>query len=141
MIDIALLQKNGKFDIDFKDGDIAKTQSLIPAILMSIFCKARAELSQVNNQIDRRGGHFTNSFSQEGYEIGSLLWLYTEQNKIDESTIDDIEDTINKGLEWLVNDGYLQDIETEAVFVDNKLTINIITLDSLGNQDNYNYTI
>ncbi len=134
MIDVEIYN-NGAFDISFENGDIKHCYetdkennvkpSLRTAILMSIFCEKRADDFLVEN-IENRRGHYSNQFNQvDDYEVGSFYWLFTEQEKIAENSRDDLQDTINEGLQWLVDDGYLSQIECNIDIANNKYVINI----------------
>ena len=84
-IDFKLNQDKNYWDLDIENGDIAKTDSLDTAIYMSVFCEKRA--NQLSEPTLRRG-HFTNQFNLiTGYEVGSLLWFYTEQAKQTDSNL------------------------------------------------------
>jgi phage gp46-like protein len=138
MIDLALTNNN-YFDIDFENGDFKYCYDLKTAIIMSIFCEKRADPLQVP-QVDQRRGDFTNQFNLvNGYEVGSLYWLYTSQNKIDEANKEDLQDTINESLQWLIDDNYLNDIECNVEITDNQYVINIATTDTFNAKTSYTF--
>ena len=137
MIDIELTTDKDLFDIDFENGDIKHCSDLKTAIFMSIFCEKRADRSQVE-QIDIRRGHFANEFNLiSDYEVGSYFWLYSSQNKVDESTKEDLQDTIIEGLQWLIDDNYLSDIDCNIDILNNKYIINITTTDNFNFKQSY----
>jgi len=137
MIDIELNNNKNFFDIDFQNGDIKYCNDLKTAIFMSIFCEKRADRSQVE-QIDIRRGHFANEFNLiSDYEVGSYFWLYTSQNKVEESTKEDLQDTITEGLQWLIDDNYLTDIECNVDILNNQYIINITTTDNFNFKQSY----
>ena len=113
--DIKLTQNSTtkNWDISFSNGDFALTEGLDTALYLSVLGEARASASQVPNPALRRG-HFTNTFSRvEGYEIGSLLWHYsqlpnTEQNR------SLVEDSVSNGTKWLLDDSIVADINVEV---------------------------
>jgi phage gp46-like protein len=108
--DIKLTQNkiSKNWDISFEKGDFALTEGLDTALYLSVLGEVRASSSQVENPVLRRG-HFTNEFSNvEGYEIGSLLWFFsqlpnTEENK----TL--AEDSIRNGIQWMLSDAIVAD--------------------------------
>lgn len=115
-IDIALIQaENGTWDIDFEGGDLKQTDGLDTALYMSVLMEKRAAPSQVSSPRLRRG-HFTNEFNRvPNYEVGSLLWFYTDQQKILESTLINIEDTIiSDGTQWMIEDNILKTVSVSA---------------------------
>ena len=99
---------------------------------MSIFCEARADEDLIIKPELRRG-HFTNQFSRvENYEVGSLFWLYSEQQNNTEENALDLEDAIKQGLEWLIEDKILADIDV-AVVIENSFAY--ITITTTSNQE------
>ena len=137
MIDIELNNDKNLFDINFENGDIKYCKDLKTAIFMSIFCEKRADRSQVE-QIDIRRGHFANEFNLiSDYEVGSYFWLYTSQHKVEESTKEDLQDTITEGLQWLIDDNYLSDIECNVDILNNEYIINITTTDNFNFKQSY----
>lgn len=114
--DLSLTQdSNGFFDIDFENGDFKLTDGLDTALYMSVLSEKRADENQVQFSRNRRG-HFSNLFNRvPGYEVGSYLWVYTEQGVINQATLDNIRDTItNDGLSWMLEDGIVKSIEVEV---------------------------
>lgn len=129
------IYSNSIFDISFENGDIKPCHNLRTAIFMSIFCEKRANASIVES-IENRRGHYSNQFNQvDDYEVGSFYWLFTEQEKIAENSRDDLQDSINEGLQWLVDDGYLSQIECNIDIVNNKYVININYIDILNKKE------
>ena len=137
MIDIIPINNKDFLDFDFENGDLKTTFDLKTAILMSIFCEKRAEQVQ---QFDGKRGHFANQFNLvDGYEVGSLYWLYTEQNKVSEDNKDDLQDTITEGLQWLIDDNLLTEIDCNINIVNNAYTINITTIDNFNKEQSYSF--
>jgi phage gp46-like protein len=115
--DIKLFQdSDGLFDIDFQNGDFALTDGLDSALYMSTFYKQRATASQVSVP-EYREGHFTDIFNEDiNYQIGCYLWLYTKQSRLDDRILSLVEDTIiNDGLQWLIDDNIVRNVNVEAV--------------------------
>jgi len=77
---------------------------------MSVFCDKRA--NSLSEPTLRRG-HFTNQFNLvSGYEIGSLLWLYTTQDKNTKLSL--IESSVNDGLKWMIDDNIISKAKVQA---------------------------
>lgn len=108
MIDVSIKQFNYGYDVDFENGDLAICQDLTTAIYMSIFCEKRADESLIATA-DLRRGHFTNDFYT--IEIGSLFWYYTEQAKATEVNLEELQESIKEGLNWLIDNNYASDID------------------------------
>ena len=134
-MDFRLSQDKGYFDIDFESGDFAKTDSLDTAIFMSVFCEKRAE--QLNDPTQRRG-HLTNLFSEvSGYEVGSLLWLYTEQAKNTTQNLSQVESAVNSGLQWMIDDKIISNVKVKASKTINQISIQIDLINKLQNVSKY----
>lgn len=109
-MDLKLNQSKGYWDLDIENGDLAKTDSLDTALYMSVFCDKRA--NSLSEPTLRRG-HFTNQFNLvSGYEIGSLLWLYTTQDKNTKLSL--IESSVNDGLKWMIDDNIISKAKVQA---------------------------
>ena len=125
--DIKLIQDSdtGLYDIDFSNGDFDTTDGLDTAITMSIFNEKRATKTQVPEPSLRRG-HFSNEFSDvEGYEVGSRQWLYTEQAKNSESNLSLLQSSIRDGLQWMIDDDIISNLEVTASKAGSKIDLEI----------------
>ena len=136
--DIKFKQNNqGQWDIDFVNGDFEMTQGLDTAIYLSVLGEKRASPSQVTDPTLRRG-HFTNEFSDiEGYEVGSLLWLYTQQSKNTLSNLSLIESAVQDGLKWLVEDKIVSKVEVVATKQNTGVNIGITLINKLQKDSKY----
>lgn len=109
-MDLKLNQLKGYWDLDIESGDFAKTDSLDTALYMSVFCEKRAN-SLSEPTLSR--GHFTNQFNLvSGYEIGSLLWLYTTQDKNTKLAL--IESSASDSLRWMIDDNIISKAKVQA---------------------------
>ena len=134
-IDFKLSQNKGYWDLSVENGDIAKTDSLDTAVYMSVFCEKRSD--KVSEPTLRRG-HFTNQFNKvAGYQIGSLLWFYTNQAKQTESNLASIEKTVNDGLRWFVEDGIMSKTNVKAKKSDTVIEIGVDLIGKLQVNSKY----
>ncbi len=134
-IDFKISQNKGYWDIDIENGDIAKTNSLDTAVYMSVFCEKRSD--KVNEPTLRRG-HFTNQFNNvAGYQIGSLLWIYTSQAKQTDSNITLIESSVKDGLKWLIDDNIISKTNVKATKLDTKVNIEVDLINKLQVNSKY----
>jgi len=102
----------GLYDIALdSDGDISSVQSFDTAILMSLFEEKRADSSEVAITQNRRG-YWGNEFYQDvaDREQGSKIWLY-EQARLNQDTINGIDDATNDCLLWLVEQQFIKSID------------------------------
>lgn len=134
-IDFKLTQKKDYWDLDIENGDIAKTDSLDTALYMSVFCEKRS--NKVSEPTLRRG-HFTNAFnSVAGYEVGSLLWLYTTQAKQTQSNLTMIETSVKDGLKWMIDDSIISKINVKATKQNTKVSIEVDLINKLQVNSKY----
>ncbi len=105
------------------NGDIKTADFFDTAILMSLFCERRAEPSEVPESHRRRG--WVGNESTPTFEIGSKLWLYS-QERATRTVLRGIETVVLNGLQWLIDDGYALDITTIAALASGLVTLNVV---------------
>lgn len=124
-MDIKLVLKNigvrRYYDFDIENGDFKKTDDISTAILMSIFCEQRDDSIEIP---EKRGGWIGNELN-DNFQQGSRLWT-KYQSKIDDETASDIEEIIKDCLQWMIDDGILQDVEVETTTSGNEINTKII---------------
>lgn len=137
-IDLKFKQdSNGDWDIDFANGDFELTDGLDSAVYMSVFCEKRASSSQVSEPNLRRG-HFTNEFSKiEGYQIGSLFWLYTQQAKNTDSNLRLLEGAVSDGLAWMIEDDIFSKVKVKATRSISTIQLEIELINKLQKNSRY----
>lgn len=137
-IDIKFKQdSNNEWDIDFANGDFEMTNGLDTALYLSVFGEKRASPSQVTEPTLRRG-HFTNEFSDvEGYEVGSLLWLYTKQAKNTANNASLMEDTVRDGLSWMIDDEIISEAKVSSSRSTSGVTLDIELINRLQKDSKY----
>lgn len=113
--DIKLSQDkaNSQWDIGIENGDFALTSGLDTALYLSVLGEVRADESLVSNPVLRRG-HFTDIFSDvEGYEIGSLLWFYSQQPNTP-ANAELLKDSITTSLKWMLDDLIINNVDVSV---------------------------
>ena len=137
-IDIKFKQdSNNDWDIDFTNGDFEMVSGLDTALYLSVFGEKRAAASQVTEPTLRRG-HFTNEFSNvEGYEVGSLMWLYTSQSKNTESNMSLMQDSVTEGLKWMIEDEIISKTDIAATRTISGITLDINLINKLQKDSKY----
>ena len=109
--DIKLFQDQltNQWDIDFENGDFALTEGLDTALYMSVLCEARANSTLVPNPILRRG-HFSDIFSiQEGYQIGSVIWIYSHLPNT-EGNAELLKSALYDSIQWMIDDSIISQV-------------------------------
>jgi len=137
-IDLKFKQdSNGDWDIDFANGDFELTDGLDSAVYMSVFCEKRASSSQVSEPNLRRG-HFTNEFSKiEGYQVGSLFWLYSQQAKNTDSNLRLLEGAVSDGLAWMIEDNIFSKVKVKATRSISTIKLQIELINKLQKNSRY----
>lgn len=128
MADIELTQKGSYYDFSFEKGDFVLTQGMDTALLMSIFCEKRADISEMPFAETRRGWWGNLVLDTANYEIGSKLWLL-EQARRDLTSLSLAKTYAQDCLQWLIEDNLAKEIKTDSAFAWNgiDIEINIVT--------------
>jgi phage gp46-like protein len=111
--DIAWDDSKGYLDISFTNGDYTTTNFLDTAVLMSLYIDKRATKSEVPNPQLRRGWWGNKVGDYPNYDIGSKFWLL-QQARLTQETINLLKTYSYDCLKWLVDDGYVDRIDTNA---------------------------
>lgn len=138
-----IVEKNSNAinDIQFENGDFKRTSGFDTALLLSIFCEKRADVSQQPIEELRRGwiGNLVNEF--ENYEQGSHLWLILEQSRLTQKEINLASIFSRQALQWLIDDGHLKDIKTSAFRDGNSLKLEIELIRNSGVTETKYFTL
>ena len=122
-VDAVLTETSDGFDFNIDaNGDIETDNFFDTAIQMSLFCERRATDSEVGPSHKRRG--WIGNEQGNGFEIGSKLWLF-EQERVTRSLLSSIEKAALNGLQWLIDDGYATNIESDAQLSTGRVTLNV----------------
>jgi phage gp46-like protein len=132
MIDLLLAQgSDGIFDLSIKDGDLEGTEGLDTALWVSVFSDQRAPEDRVALPQNRRGWLGDLNSPVVDRLIGCLLWL-VDQRRLNQDTLNDAIDFLQSGLQWLQDDGLVQNVSVTGELVPRSgiaLTALITTLD------------
>lgn len=117
-VDIAFVQDSlNRFDValDPDTGDLLGVEGLETALTLSVFAERRADASVVPQPEQRRGwwGNLVGPKSEEGFEIGSLIWTL-EQARNTQEKLNKAEGFMRTGLNWLVEDGIAQTVSVSG---------------------------
>lgn len=136
--DIKLKQDDDSgWDIDFTNGDFELTDGLDTAVYLSVLADKRASVTEVSEPILRRG-HFTNEFSDvEDYQVGSKLWLYTDQAKNTDDNLLLIETSVLDGLRWMIDDNIVAKTQVVATRGVSRVNIEVNLTNKTQEESNY----
>jgi len=130
-----LVKKNDSkiYDINIDtDGDFVKVDGFETAILMSLFGEVRADESEVRQPELRRGWIGNELNEEEGYEIGSKLWLLF-QARATQQTLNRAIDFTQGGFTWMINNNFAKEINVDGTLMNSNilLDIDIIRIDDI----------
>ncbi len=108
------------------DGDFELVEGLSTAIQMSFFGEPRANESESPSPEQRRGWWGNELNRNEGYEIGSKLWLLHQARNTQE-TLNFAINYVRQGFAWFIEDELAKNVEVTAtrVLEDNNIDMNI----------------
>lgn len=128
-VDVTLKKENRTFyDLDFVDGDLAKTDGFGSALKMSILCERRAEASEVPSPSKRRGWWGNEALDIANFEIGSKLWLLNQARSTN-VTLNRAVTYSQDATQWFVDDTYLDKVLVSSEYSDDttmNISINLI---------------
>lgn len=121
-VDMAL----NSFDlsVDPNTGDFTLVNGFETALVMSLFCERRADISEVPTAELRRGW-WGNEVDPEGFEMGSKLWLLDQARRTQE-TLNKAQDYAREALQWLVDDDHLISFDVSARFTSNNMVLDVV---------------
>jgi len=137
-IDIKLNDTKGYWDIDFDSrGDFVLENGFNNAILISLMCERRANEAEVIAPQFRRGWWGNETSDYDNFETGSKLWLLA-QARATQSTLSRAINYTQDALQWMVDDGYAEQITVDGQY-DN--LINLILLITFVRFNNKTFTL
>lgn len=114
-MDIALLLQGGQpnADIGILNGDLITNKDLQSAIIISLLCNRLAEVGDVPTGTDRQGWWGDTYLTNNGFLIGSRLWLLHRANATQE-TANLAQSYCLEALQWLITQGVANSISVQA---------------------------
>jgi len=100
-------------DFILGNGDLERESGLVTSVIISLFTDRRAEEDDNYENGDRRGWWADNISEVEGDQIGSKLYLL-DRSKATQENIVKLQQYSFEALEWMLEDGVAEKIETEA---------------------------
>ena len=122
------------------DGDLEVVDFVEQAIITSLFTDARASDDEVPIKEQQRGW-FGNLYNvNQDRVLGSKLWLFSQSRNTNE-TANLIKNAAYNALKWLIEDGFLKDIQITTLKDFKKLTLNIKIITLENEINNYDFTL
>lgn len=104
-----------------ENGDLLNGDFFDSSLRYSLLGERRANASEVPVSHYRRGDIISEG---EDYENGSKIWTYY-QARLTRTVMNSIRAEALVALQWLIDDGYLKNIEIKTVLINNKVTLRI----------------
>lgn len=121
-------------DLAREGGNLLTGAELRAAVILSLFCDARARETD-ERQIDQQRGFWGDAFAYiQGDQWGSRLWTLKRRNAT-ARTIAAAREYAAEALQWLVDDGNAAEIFVESEFIGPKtigLAVRISRPEKLG---------
>lgn len=124
----------GIYDIPLTESgtDFASAFGFESAIPVSLFTDARAPASVVSEPVNRRGWMGNLRSIGLNRQLGGLLWVY-EQGRITEDTLNGVNREVERSLQWMVQDGIVNNISVNVGVINNRSIRVLITLTGIDN--------
>lgn len=124
MADVLFNNTKGYYDLDVVSGDLAITNGLETAILMSLFVDKRAYASEVPRPELRRGwwGNLVGDYVN--YNIGSKLWLLNQARRT-QTNLNLAKTYAYDCLQWMLDEKLATNINVDASYVNQNLKLDI----------------
>lgn len=107
------LDEEGIFDLVVSNGTVQTISSFDTALLMLVFCERRANAAEVPLAQYRRGWLGNEILFDDGFEIGSKLWL-AYQERWTEEILQKCVGYLQDASQWLVDNGHLKTISVSG---------------------------
>lgn len=98
---------DGIYDFVIEDGQFKTVSSFDTAFLVTMFCERRADVSEVPAPEYRRGWLGNLLLFDDGFELGSKLWLLYQERNTD-TVLNKAVDYLNNALQYMVDDGHVE---------------------------------
>lgn len=116
MTDIALQWIDGEADVLLDGADLLADDGLETAVVISLFCDARADVSDALPEGDKtRRGWWGDQFGATGDRTGSKLWLLWREKRTSE-TLERARRYCEESLAWMIDDGVAASLAVTTSF-------------------------
>lgn len=118
-IEILFNGNNQSGDINVANGDLTTDDTIVPAVLLSLFCDRLADPSDlIPDGTTWRRGWWGDLLSEvDGDLTGSRLWIL-RRKKLTEETLNKARDYAVEALQWLIDDGIAQKVDVVSEKID-----------------------
>lgn len=122
MTDLSLVFTGQETDLSLALDDINTDEGLETAVSISLFTDRRASNDDViPDGTDNKRGCWIDSYPEvEGDLIGSRLWLLFRE-KTQQGVINRAKAFIAEALQWMMDDGVVSEIQTDARFMEREI--------------------
>jgi len=105
------------FDIKIGESDLVSDEGAETAALISLFTDQRVAVDELPDfETDRRGWWGDKIADVEDDQIGSKIWLLSREKQTNE-TLQRFIDYSRDCLQWMIDDGFAEDILVDAEYI------------------------
>lgn len=124
-VDLKFNNDAGYFDISIADnGDFELTDALDTSLLMTFYTEQRADESEIKSP-ENRGGWWGNLFSdEEGFQVGSKLWLLNQSTN-SQNTLNKAIAYATNAFSWLTRYSYADEVNVTGTQSLTNLTVTV----------------
>lgn len=115
------------YDFSFDEfGDFVLTSGLDTSLTMTFLTNQRADTSEIT-QPENRGGWWGDLFADDGFEIGSKIWLL-QTRSIQQTTLNTAIDYASSAYQWLFDQNLIDDLNVEGTISTTSISLVIETI-------------
>jgi phage gp46-like protein len=114
MTAVAIIGNIGSFDLALAGADLQTDAGLDTAVILSLFCDARADATEIAPGADPRGW-WADALAAPPDPIGSKLWLLRREKRMPDVAAR-AQEYAQAALAWLVDDGVASRVDVSATF-------------------------
>ncbi len=123
---VAIVGNIGTFDLALDGADLLTDAGLDTAVILSLFCDARADAAEVAPGADPRGW-WADALATPAASTGSRLWLLRREKQVPE-VASRAQEYAHQALVWLVDDGIASRVDVHASFPDADALVIAVTI-------------
>jgi phage gp46-like protein len=131
-VDFVIDKKDDYYDLSIDDkGDFTTSDFFDTAIIVSLTAERRASEKEISNPLLRRG--WIGNESNQGFEIGSKIWLYHQARK-NRDNLNGIQTAVENCLSWMLDMKIVSDLTVQVQYTMDDGAAALITAYRSGNK-------
>lgn len=120
-----IMDENGLYVLDIKNGDLAVVDGLETAMLVSLFTNARLDESIRSNPMQRSGWVGNIQTAKTKRQLGGQCWTL-ENERITTYYLAQAKEKSRRAHDWMINDGVARHVVTNASAKGQSVNIGVV---------------